>query len=67
MRIKVKTHFIQIIQSFIYGQGLIPTKDLNEAASRFFDNAQGRCASGSKKIAVSEVKIGPSADGFVLD
>jgi hypothetical protein len=35
---------------------------LNEAARRSFDNAHGRCATGSKKIAVSEVRIVPLAD-----
>jgi hypothetical protein len=47
---------------FNYGQRLILTKDLNIAARRSFDNAHGRCAPGSKKIAESEVKIVPLAD-----
>jgi expansin (peptidoglycan-binding protein) len=35
---------------------------LNEAARRSFDNAHWGCAIGSKKIAVSVVKIAPLAD-----
>jgi hypothetical protein len=35
---------------------------LNGASRRSFDNAHGRCAIGSKKIAVSEEKIVPLAD-----
>jgi hypothetical protein len=50
------------VKKFIYGQRLILAKDLNAAARRSFDNAHGICASGSKKIAVSEGQIVPLAD-----
>jgi hypothetical protein len=35
---------------------------LNVATRRSFDNAHGRCATGSKKIAESGVRIVPLAD-----
>jgi hypothetical protein len=52
--------------SFVTKIYLWPTLNPNErferSGRRSFDNAHGRCASGSKKIADSAVKIGPLAD-----
>jgi hypothetical protein len=40
---------------------LNPNERFERSGRRSFDNAHGRCAKGSKKIAVSGVKIGQSA------
>jgi hypothetical protein len=57
---------LKTLGSFVIKIYLWPTLNPNErferSGRRSFDNTQGRCATGSKKIAASGVKIAPLAD-----